>query len=147
MDVEFDEDVYLTTRDLLEQQFGAWVKTLESFVSALGLAVISNIGVTLTRYGMGGSYSPPNNVIINIARASGQGLIQCVLHETLHLHIEHLIQHYGLKQWEKEGLVELLFDHAFPELYQAQRSTSITEDTRKVFERLFPERSEMLVRG
>ena len=99
----------------------------------------------LTRYGMGGSYSPPNGVIVNIARASGDELVRCVLHETLHLHIEHLIAEHGIGQWEKEGLVELLFDRAFPDLYRAERSTSIKEETPALFGRMFPGREGMLV--
>jgi len=63
------------------------------------------IEIQLTKYGVGGSYSLPNTVILNINMKSS---INTVLHEMTHLIVEPYIQEYKLEQNEKERLVDLI---------------------------------------
>lgn len=64
------------------------------------------IEVILTKYGMGGSYSLPNKVIINIK--SKKSVIDILKHEILHLLCEEEVIEKGMSQEEKEELIRNL---------------------------------------
>ena len=59
----------------------------------------------LTKYGMGGSYSLPNQIILNI---NSKSKINTILHEITHLTIEAYIQKYKIQQNQKERIVDLI---------------------------------------
>lgn len=61
----------------------------------------------ITQYGTGGSYNPPNNIILNI-RSSFFGFY-AIAHETIHLLIHDLIEKHNIDHWQKERLVDNYF--------------------------------------
>ena len=135
---EYDEDKFIASAESIEQMYGKYETRLEDFVKSLNLPVIPEIKVSLTNYGIGGSYHLPNEIIVNTSRFFSIGLIITILHETVHLHIQHLIDQYKIGQWEKETIVNLLFEKAFPEIYKEPNIPIDTTGIKKVFEENFP---------
>lgn len=136
---EYDEDKYISFVKPLSESFAQHSTHLSYFIENLGLQIIPKIIVNLTFYGMGGSYHPPNKVISNIAKSSGEKLLKTVLHEIIHLHIEYLIKKYEISQWEKETIVNLLFKTAFPDLYTQNNIPPIdTKEIEKIYQTNFP---------
>ena len=117
---------------------------LEEFIKSFNLPVIPNIKVFLTNYGIGGSYSLPNKIFVNVSRFFSVGLIRNILHEIIHLHIEPLINQYKVSQWDKETIVNLLFEKAFPGIYKEPNIPIDTTKAKKVFEENFPNIEEII---
>ncbi len=141
IDNEYSAGTFLN----IEQEARAGIESQKSrllkLIEELKLEPIPEIEIVLTKYGIGGSYSPPNGVIINISKKNTGGIINTLLHETIHLHIQPLIDKYKVGQWQKETLVELLFDKAFPELHRWQKipiGIDETEKIKKAFEDHYP---------
>jgi hypothetical protein len=135
---EYDEDKFISTADEIQQIYEKYETRLEDFIKNIGLEVIPNIKVYLTGYGMGGSYHLPNEIIINISKSFSVGRVKTILHEIIHLHIQRLIDQHKISQWDKEAIVNLLFEKVFPEIYKEPNIPIDTTKTKKVFEENFP---------
>ncbi|MFC1802220.1 hypothetical protein ACFLY7_02150 [Patescibacteria group bacterium] len=61
--------------------------------------------LNLIKYGVGGSYYPPDKIIFNINNERG---IKTIVHEMIHLMIEDDIQKYEIGHFEKERIVDLI---------------------------------------
>lgn len=85
-----------------------------------GSYILDELTVILTRYGVQGSYMPPNSVIINISNIPPEYLIRTVIHESLHLMIEHLIKKYSVEHWVKERIVNLIMDIEYKSRFKIQ---------------------------
>ena len=71
----------------------------------------STIRVTLTRYGVGGYYESPNQIVIN-QRSTWDSLESAFVHELVHLCIEEpLVLRHKLDDKAKEGLVDYIMMH------------------------------------
>lgn len=70
-----------------------------------GSKVRKDYEVVLTKYGAGGSYVPPNKIIINIRTGNARNTI---FHEIVHLMIEPYIIKYKIGQNKKERIVDLI---------------------------------------
>lgn len=135
---EYEETKFVATAESILQMYKKYENKLEDFIKSIGLSVIPEIKVFLTNYGIGGSYHLPNEIVININRFFGIGLIRNILHEIIHLHIQHLIDQYKISQWDKETVVNLLFEKAFPDIYKEPNIPIDTTKTKKIFEENFP---------
>ncbi|HQI25991.1 MAG TPA: hypothetical protein PLY95_01930, partial [Candidatus Paceibacterota bacterium] len=91
---EYDESKFATTAESILQMYEKYEVKLEDFIKSIGLSVIPEVKVSLTNYGIGGSYHLPNEIIVNINRFFNIGLIRNILHEIIHLHIQTLIDQY-----------------------------------------------------
>lgn len=82
--------------------------------------------IYLTRYGVGGSYGPPDEVVLKVweREVSDRGF-GTLLHELVHLHINNWVVEHELSHWQKERLVDLIGLKFFPSLRPAQ---TIKED-------------------
>ncbi len=138
IDREYDEDKYTLNIDSIRQMYELYEAKLEEFIVELGLSPIPEIKIYLTKYGIGGSYHLPNKVIVNIDRFFSIGLIRTVLHEIIHLHIEPLIQKYQIGQWQKETIVNLLFERAFPDIFKKPNIPIETKEIEDIFARSYP---------
>ncbi|MEK6913496.1 MAG: hypothetical protein AABW47_02385 [Nanoarchaeota archaeon] len=147
--VEYDETKFISTAESVEQMYHNYDRKLTEFIKSTGVALIPEIKVFLTNYGIGGSYSLPNEIIVNISKYYSIGLLRNILHEIIHLHIQPLIDKYKIGQWGKETLVDLLFERAFPDLCKRQNIPIDTVDIEKIFKENFPniERVTSLVSG
>jgi len=97
-----------------------------------------NYILTLSLYGTGGSYNPPNEVIVNIKnKSSRNGLEKTIAHEAVHDSIEHLIRKYQIEHWIKERIVDLLMSKAYPD-YQTQKLPIDTTEITRIFDENYP---------
>ena len=136
---EYDPQKYISAVDSLNQMYGPYGIRLRKFIEGLSLPVITDIIINLTLYGMGGSYHVPNKVISNISKYSDGKLLGNILHEIIHLHIQHLIDKYRIDQWKKETLVNLLFATAFPEIDKKNDIPIKTKEIELIYKANFPE--------
>lgn len=138
IDQEYDEDKYSSSAESIRQMYARYGSKLEEFIIGLKLSPIPEIKIYLTRYGIGGSYHLPDEVIANVDHFFSVGLIRNVLHEIIHLHIEPSIQKYQIGQWEKETIVNLLFERAFPDIYKKPNIPIETDKIEMVFNENYP---------
>ena len=83
---------------------------LDQFYEKYTLAP-SMIRVTLTRYGVGGYYEAPNQIVIN-HRSTWDSLESALVHELVHLCIEEpFVLRLKLDDRAKEGLVDYMMLH------------------------------------
>ncbi len=96
--------------------------------------------VFLTKYGVGGSYRCPNNIVINIGISKDKNIIKTIIHELIHLSIEPFIVKFKIGHWQKERLVDLILSKIFPELAMMQKlpEEDKIQKIDKIFSRFFP---------
>nr|HPN89291.1 hypothetical protein [Candidatus Paceibacterota bacterium] len=56
---EYDESKFVTTAESIVQMYEKYEVKLEDFIKSIGLSVIPEVKVSLTNYGIGGSYHLP----------------------------------------------------------------------------------------
>jgi len=103
-----------------------------------GSYMLNEITVILTRYGTQGSYIIPNSVIINISNIPPEYLIKTVIHESLHLMIEHLIKKYSVEHWVKERIVDLIMDLEYKSRFKMQLVPDWSLDIDAIFKEHYP---------
>ncbi len=139
IDAEYDETKFVESERSLRELFPLYHDRLTCFLDEIKLSIIPSIVVQLTMYGMGGSYSLPNKAIVNIAKYYGVGLLRNMLHEIIHLHIQHLIDRYKLSQWQKERVVDLLIEKLVPELAKQQKIPIDISVVDEAFNKYYPD--------
>jgi hypothetical protein len=108
---EFAEDLVNRVKDKLDRDWEKHRSQIESFLEILPYEKPSELNIVFTRYGMGGSYYVPNKIIINLRNVNSPLFI--LTHELLHLLIEEpVILKHKLSQWDKESLVDYLFNES-----------------------------------
>jgi hypothetical protein len=135
---EYDENKFVSSVDSIRKIYEGYEAKLEKFIIELGLKPITEIKIYLTKYGIGGSYHSPNEITVNIDKFFSVGLMRAILHEIIHLHIEPLIQKYKIDQWQKETVVNLLFERAFPDIYKKQNIPMETKKIENIFNENYP---------
>lgn len=136
---EFNEIRFVSEVESVKQMFGKYEIKLEEFIIGLGLSPIPEIKIYLTKYGIGGSYHLPNEVIVNIDGFFSIELVRNILHEIIHLHIESLIQKYQIGQWQKETIVNLLFERVFPDIFKKPNIPIETKEIEEIFVNNYPD--------
>ncbi|RJO60264.1 hypothetical protein C4544_05845, partial [candidate division WS5 bacterium] len=84
----------------------AYIKELKE---VFGNNIITDFDVTLTKYGVGGSYGLPNKIIINILFIK-KPPTKILIHEICHLMVEDHVLKNGILQREKERVVDLILN-------------------------------------
>lgn len=135
---EFNIDKYTDVEKSLIKLFYLYELKFISFIKKFGLTLIPNVDIILTRYGVGGSYNLPNIVIVNFSKFFSIGLLRTVLHEMIHLHIQHLIDEYKIEQWQKEVIVDNLFEKFSPDISKKQKYPMDMSNTEKIFNKYYP---------
>jgi hypothetical protein len=103
---EYKEKDYKKAAAVIRKKFSKIENNFYSRIQKVcGKKIRKNYKLVITKYGVGGSYAPPNKIIININAGSP---INTLLHEITHLAIEPYIQKYKIKQNEKERIVDLI---------------------------------------
>ena len=104
VDAEFNPAVYKKAEEELLKEYSKIKRTFSERIKKHFMTKsLPGIEVILTKYGVWGSYYPPNRVIINIQ--AKKPLIQLLKHEILHLFLEGEVIRKRLSQEEKEKLV------------------------------------------
>jgi hypothetical protein len=113
----------------------SWDKYQSEIIRLLDLIggqIPDEINVVLTKYGVGGSYWPPQKVIINV---NYKKFFENFVHELMHCCIEEpIIKEYRLGHQQKEGVVDwILLNNPFlitifPDYSQQRMSILPTEE-------------------
>ncbi|MEI7777561.1 MAG: hypothetical protein WCI52_03045 [bacterium] len=135
---EFDPTIYQKHVQSIDSLLQKYLDILAEKFSAIDIEVLPNIEIRLTRYGMAGSYNIPNVAIVNISNFYDVGLIRNILHESIHLHVQPLIYKYGVDQWQKEVIVDGLFEKFFPDLFKKQTYPSDMSVVQNIFNSQYP---------
>lgn len=113
---EYNNSDYENIETILNTNINNNVDIIEKAFNITDFVLEKEYNVILTKYGVGGSYNPPNTIILNFnARNTEKELLKTVLHETIHLCINNLIIKYNIIHWEKELIVYSLFEKILPE--------------------------------
>ena len=135
---EYDPSLYQSHTETISSLLPKYLDELAEKFPTIGIEVLPEINIKLTRYGMAGSYNIPNVVIVNISNFYDIGLIRNILHESIHLHIQALIDKHGLGQWQKEVMVDSLFEKFFPDLFKKQTYPSDMSVVQNIFNTHYP---------
>jgi hypothetical protein len=97
-------------KKVIEQINKSWKKEdLKRLIKILGVKADKTYNVYLTKYGVGGSYYPPNLITVNISpEYDFYQKTQTIIHEIIHLTMEDFVIKNKLSHWQKEGLIKLL---------------------------------------
>lgn len=102
---EFDETVYTEARKDLKNKLEQHKTEINLASQNLKLDFPNQIQIQLTRYGVGGSYNLPNNVILSVRM---KDLFGTLIHEIVHLSIQEDVDKYKIEHWDKERIVDLI---------------------------------------
>lgn len=91
------------------------IKRLQPILKDIGYKLLPEYKLTISKYGTAGSYSFPNEIIINLEGITKSPWLKIIAHELIHLTIEPLIRKYQVEHWYKERLVDRLMLKIFPE--------------------------------
>ncbi len=120
---EYDEHFYQDVGAAITKQ---WKKYAESWpgekVEKMGIDFASEYIVCLTSYGVGATYNEREGVLmLNVCNADATELASIIFHELIHLAIESDIQKYNIGHWQKERLVDLIFEQLLPNMCFEQK--------------------------
>ncbi len=132
---EYKEENYKKEERYILKTLPKINEVLESYFTATSIEPQSSYKINLTRYGVGGSYNPPNKIIVNIQTRSEMKLVKTIVHEIVHLSIEELIQKYNVDHWSKERLVDLILEKIAPEVNTMQNIPVNTDSVDEAFEK------------
>ncbi len=136
---EFDLKIYQIAENAIVKSWernNAFVKKINQKMS--GSYALDEINVILTKYGTQGSYITPNSIIINISNVPPEYLIRTVIHESLHLMIEHLVKKYSIENWVKERIVNLIMDFEYKSRFKMKPVPEWALATDAVFKADYP---------
>lgn len=136
----YSEEEYREFAKPLEDAWNKYYSVIETIYALEGFSPIKDsYTVVLTRYGTGGSYFPEEStIIINCSRTRKINPIGTVMHEMVHMGIDHLIQEYDISHWKKERLVDLLCNKYFPEVTFMQEIPEDVTMVDVIFSKKYP---------
>ncbi|MFH1315851.1 MAG: hypothetical protein ABIH67_05670 [Candidatus Uhrbacteria bacterium] len=103
---EYNEKDYKNAKNkILKKNSVIGKKFISNLENICGKKAKKEYELILTKYGVGGSYFLPNQIIINI---NSKSKINTILHEITHLVIESNIQKYKIEQNQKERIIDLI---------------------------------------
>ncbi len=106
----FDVEPYQEREHTLLDELASYQENWDAAIAQTFSAAPESINVFLTRYGVDGSYNPPNTVVYSLRDSDG---IVTVFHEIVHLCIQEDINRFGIEHWVKERIVDRVL-HAAP---------------------------------
>ncbi len=137
---EFSDEKYNDISNYIKEEWEIVSKELERLREVPGFRLFDEYTLILTRYGSGGSYnSSSGEITVNIESRSKEKIVGTLVHEIVHIAIQHLIDKYKVKHWYKERLVDLLVDRLFPDLKGMQKINEDTKIVDETFDKHFPD--------
>jgi len=136
---EFGEKLFQQVQNGITNE---WKKVSADFPSKLKTLKLDchNIyRIQLTKYGVRGSYNLPNVIIINIRDREIKDIVRTVIHEIIHLSIENWIIEYKTPHWQKERLVDLIFDKIYQELNKMREPKENSDTVDRNFKKYYPD--------
>ena len=112
---EYDEGSYKEEVLLLEKEVIEKAEIINQM--RLDSIIKSDIeyNIFLTKYGVGGSFGPPNFITLKITdRKTSEQKFATILHEMIHLHVHDWVMENNLTHWQKERVVDFIGLKYFP---------------------------------
>lgn len=142
---EFDTSLFKEYSDYIEAEFPEILKRIETLKELRPFQSKDHYIIKLTIYGTGGSYNAGSGeIIINIGAHSKEKIPGIIIHEITHVGIEQLIRKYGIKQWDKERIVDLIDRKLFPGLNRPQQYKDEVYFIDEIFSKYFPDLEEII---
>lgn len=136
---EYVENDYEIQKNYLLLNWNNIAAQLSEGFSNIAFAPLDHYNIFLSKYGVGGSYHYPDEIIINIKFKYEKGLLRTTAHEIIHLIIQPLIEKYKINHWSKERIVDLLMLRLLPQLSKPQRLPINTESIDNIFNKMYPD--------
>jgi len=113
----YSEEEYAIYAGMLNSLWENYLPKLKNTRAILPFDLRDTYIVVLTQYGTNGSYFPEESkIIINRARRDKDTVLGTLMHEIVHISVEHLIKKYAVSHWRKERLVDLLCEKYFSDI-------------------------------
>lgn len=139
VNAEYNPELYQPSVQTINSLLSGYLDKLANYFFNINISILSELEIRLTRYGMTGSYNVPNIIVLNISKFFGAELIRIIIHETIHLHIQSLVDKYKIDQWQKEAIVDNLFKKVFPDMAKQQNYPYDISGTQNIFEKYYPD--------
>lgn len=137
---EFPEAAYNNFARHIQGEWASISGKIKRLEDMLAFNLLEKYTLRLTRYGSGGSYNSDSGVIVaNIEFRTKEKIVGTIIHEIVHIGIEHLIKKYNIGHWYKEHLVDLIFEQYFPGLRKMQKIEEEVSIVDKAFKKHFPD--------
>lgn len=142
---EYDPDKY---REKIKVVSDAWSELESDFFKKVGdvlkIEPLLEYHCFITQYGTGGSYYPPDKLIMNI-NSQNFGVFT-IPHEIIHLLIHDFIEKYKINHWSKERLVDLyLFQILGFDKFQTIKNQDSVAKVDKAYKKFATEGAEKVV--
>lgn len=141
---EYNQKDYEKTKDVVNKQWIKFSSRLEKYFQETSLKPEEIYLIHLTKYGVGGSYKLPNEVIVNFQGKHGIGISNTVIHEIVHLSIQPFINKYNIEHWKKERVVDLILFGIMHEIKKMQNLPIDTKPIDEAFGKHYPNIEEVI---
>lgn len=135
---DYAEDDYGIQKEYIVEHWKNLVIGINEDLHKIFPEMLDSYIVQLTRYGVGGSYYPPNTIILNIQFRRNEEGLKSVFHEMIHLAIQPLIEKFNIEHWTKERLVDLLTSRLNPLYGRYQKLPISSDDIDRIFNAQYP---------
>lgn len=141
---EYNQNTYLEAEQILVSEFSKIKEGFEENLKKLNGPVFESYDVSITKYGVGGSYRTPNNIQVNIDYGKNISW-KTIAHEIVHLTIEDWIREYKIDHWSKERIVDLIMNKFFPDYAYVQRDIGDKKEINELLNQYFPDIKRIIV--
>lgn len=136
---DYTEDTYVSKIKIIEKAWHTTAAGFEKLGQARGVKLFSSYGIKLTKYGTGGSYNTKRRTVTLLVEGKDRRELLCTLvHEMVHIGIQHLVERYKITHWRKERLVDLLVAKNFPKLKLMQKTREDSLVVDRAFKNHYP---------
>lgn len=140
LQAEYAEVDYTASAEAIESAWKEVSETFQTLRSETAFHVKEAYTIILTKYGTGGNYNVnKSSVTVRIEAEPQPKTIGIVVHELIHMTIQHFIDQYLVRHWRKERLVDLLVERYFPGLKKMQPIKEDVSMVDQAFEKFFPD--------
>lgn len=136
---EYEESLFIKAKNKILADWGKYQIDMPQKLQHLGLNFHSVYKIQLTKYGVRGSYNLPNLIILNIRDRESSDIIRTIIHEIIHLCIEDWIIESKVLHWQKERLVDLIFERIYPEMNKMREPKDGSQIIDEIFKTYFPD--------
>ncbi|MHB0977875.1 MAG: hypothetical protein ACYC1K_00485 [Minisyncoccota bacterium] len=141
---EYKEDVYSNAEKILITEFSKIKQSFEENLKKLNGPIFESYNLSITKYGVGGSYRTPNNIQVNIDYGKEISW-KTIAHEIVHLTIEDWIKEFKIDHWSKERIVDLIMTNFFPNQVYIQGNHEDKKEISEIFNQYFPDIKRVIV--
>ena len=141
---EYNPDDYEKIKNTINEQWSKFAPTLEKYFYETSLIQEDIYIIQLTKYGVGGSYNLPNQIILNFQNKTEIALFRNTIHEIIHLSIQSFIDKNKVDHWIKERIVDLTLEKINPELSIVHKLPIDTQSIDLAFEKYYPNIEEII---